>query len=348
MTQRNRKTLADNFMDGRMPTQASFGDMIDSMVNIVDDGIDKSPKDGLKISQLNNNNKLLSFYDEITVKDSLWSLAFSLSSQGEEGGNLRNMGFYCGSSKYAGLTLVGTTTPEMPEHERQAGKIRLGVNKQEPEYELDVVGIVASDGRAGRSGEIAVMADGRWHPILTGLAGCQAFEVMAGVGKEGTGRYALLHAFALNTFNSKPGWFSSTKGRINYHQSHCSSKCDQIELRWVDGENGYSLEMRTRCDYRVKESEELYIRYTLSQLWFDPFMANSTIKSGENIKPRLQDAGGRTEIPPAEPQNASVESSARIDFLSPKAGMGKIVPGNLSGRLIAIARRYCFFCKKKG
>ena len=41
MTKRNRKTLSDNFADGSLPTQDAFGDLIDSMVNIVDDGFDK-------------------------------------------------------------------------------------------------------------------------------------------------------------------------------------------------------------------------------------------------------------------------------------------------------------------
>jgi hypothetical protein len=91
---------------------------------------------------------------------------------------------------------------------------------------------------------------------------------MAGVGKPHSGRYALMHAFALNTFNSK-------KGSITYHQARFLSRCDQIDLRWVGATHDYSLEMRTRCSYEEGAQEKVFVRYYVTQLWFDPFMAGS-------------------------------------------------------------------------
>ena len=271
MTKRNRKTLIDNFADGSLPTQEAFGDLIDSMVNIVDDGFDKSAQDGMKVAQL-GNNKLISFYDEITVKAPLWSVAFSMPGYGGEAVNYKNLNFFYGNNNATGLTLVNAGEDETVE-----GKIRVGINKNSPEHEVDVVGVVASDGRIGREGrkENQVRADGKWHPIITGLDGCQAFEIMAGVGKPNSGRYALLHAFALNTFNSK-------RGNITYHQAHYSSRCDQIKLRWVGDTHNYSLEMSTRCNLEQNEDEEIYIRYYLTQLWFDPFMERCAQKDAPN------------------------------------------------------------------
>jgi len=82
MTKRNRKTLTDNFADGKLPTQEAFGDLIDSMVNVVDDGFEKNAKDGMKVAQL-DGAKLISFYYKITANDApLWSIAFPMSGYG--------------------------------------------------------------------------------------------------------------------------------------------------------------------------------------------------------------------------------------------------------------------------
>lgn len=280
MTKRNRKTLADNFSDGKLPTQEAFGDLIDSMVNIVDEGFDKSAVDGMKIAQLDNSSKLISFYDEITVKSPLWSIAFSTSGYAGDAGRYKNLNVYFGSSKANGLTLASAPDNESREDSSEEGRIKLGVNKSNPEHEVDVGGVIASDGRIGRKGrkELEVRADGKWHPIIVGLDGCQAFEIVAGVGKKRSGRYALMHAFALSTFNSK-------KGNISYHQAHYSSRCDQIDLRWVGQTHNYSLEMRTRCSFDRNSGDETFIRYFVSQLWFDPFMDNCTKEDTPDANP---------------------------------------------------------------
>ena len=277
MTKRNRKTLTDNFADGKLPTQEAFGDLIDSMVNIVDDGFDKSALDGMKVAQLGNNSKLISFYDEITVKAPLWSIAFSMTGYGDGAGSYKNLNFFYGNNTTTGLTLASTEGNKDGEEISGEEKIRVGVNKNNPEHEMDVNGVIASDGRIGRAGGNEVRADGKWHPIITGLDGCQAFDIMAGVGKKKSGRYALLHAFALNTFNSK-------KSNITYHQAHFSSRCDQIDLQWVGETHNYSLEMRTRCSFEQNIEEEIYVRYHMTELWFDCFMEGSTKKDGSNPK----------------------------------------------------------------
>lgn len=271
MTKRNRNTLSAYFADGQLPTQEAFGDLIDSVVNIVDDGFDKSPEEGMKVAQLDNNSKLISFYDEITVKAPLWSIAFSMSGYGGGAESGKNLNFFYGNNKAVGLTLA--SAPEDTGEKSLEGKIRVGVNKNDPGHELDVDGVIAADGRMGRAGKSVVRADGKWHPVLTGLDGCQAFEIMAGVGKPHSGRYALLHAYALNTFNSK-------KSNITYHQAHFGSRCDQIELRWVGETHDYSLEMRVRCSYEQNAKDEIHIRYYLTRLWFDPFMSDCVGKDG--------------------------------------------------------------------
>jgi hypothetical protein len=265
MTKRNRKTLVGSFADGEMPTQDAFADLIDSMVNIVDDGFDKSALDGMKIAQLDNNSKLVSFYDDITVREPMWSISFSMPSYQGGGGSVKNLNFLCGDATYGGLTLARSNSNGVED------KINVGINRRNPEHELDVGGVVAADGRMGRHGKYQVRADGNWHPIVEGLDGCHAFEVMAGVGKKNTGRYALLHAFALSTFNS-------SNSNVSRHQARYSSRCDQIDLRWVGETHNYALEMRTRCSYEQNSTDEVYVRYHITRLWFDPFMDGSAEK----------------------------------------------------------------------
>jgi len=270
MTQRNRKTLSGYFSEGQLPTQNAFGELIESMVNIVDDGFDKSPEDGLKLAQLKPGSKLVSFYEEITVGKPLWSISFSMSGHESGAGNYKNLNIFYGSNHSAGLTLAKMNENETHSEKNTEGKIRVGINQNTPQHELDVNGVIVADGRIGREEkkERSVLADGNWHPISEELDGCQAFEIMAGVGKKNSGKYALLHAFALNTFNTK-------KNSITRHQAHFMSKCDQIELRWTGSTHKYTLEMRTRCAYfDVDDEEQIYVRYFITNLWFDPTMAN--------------------------------------------------------------------------
>lgn len=260
MTKRNRKTLVENFADGEMPTQDAFADLIDSTVNIVDDGFDKTAVDGMKIAQIDNGSKLVSFYDDITVREPLWSIAFTTSDYGIAGVNAKNLNFSFGDAESGSFTLARTAGAS-----GSADRVAVGINRRSPAHELDVGGVVAADGRIGRAGKQRVRADGKWHPIIEGLDGCHAFEIMAGVGKKNSGRYALLHAFALSIFNSP-------KSNVSSHQARYSSRCDQIDLRWTGETHNYTLEMRTRCSYEQSASEEVYVRYYVTRLWFDPFM----------------------------------------------------------------------------
>ena len=136
----------------------------------------------------------------------------------------------------------------------------IGIRQASPQHELDVAGCIASYARVGRAGEMAVPADGNWYDITENMTGCQAWEVMAGVGaKDSEGRYALTHAIAMNAFNSN--------GTIDYRQTYFGNKCSRIELRWIaDDEDkpfDFRLQMRVGCSY----GENVWIKYHDDQLW---------------------------------------------------------------------------------
>ena len=67
MPRTNRNTLKEYFKRGSMPNQKHFYELIDSMVNISDDGIDKNPDDGLRLAPSKENSPVISLFTNIQV-----------------------------------------------------------------------------------------------------------------------------------------------------------------------------------------------------------------------------------------------------------------------------------------
>ncbi len=268
MTRRNRNTLKNYFQNGSVPTEDQFEDLVDSTLNIIDEGFDKSPSDGLKVSQLGDSGRLISFFKEHLAGKPLYFIRMDRDENlvvGAEGN--RNILF----------------TAENPDG---APAVRVGINTDEPENELDVVGVIRAEGRIGvasrlNSQELKVPADGNWHDITGSLYGCQAFEVTAGVGGRRTeGRYALMHAVALNTFNPKGFFFNflNLKKNIKYQSAHFRSRNDKLRLRWRDkGDRNYSLQLRSSTDF----GPNIQVKYYLTKLWFDDDMSGSRLEPNE-------------------------------------------------------------------
>jgi len=239
MAKRNRLTLKNYFKKGNLPKEEHFSDFIDSVLNIIDDGLSKSIDEGLKIAPIGNSEKLLSFFRNIEDKCPLWSFDLdkkkgALSLKNEDGNSI--------------LTFTK--------------KNKIGVNKDNPNYDLDINGIVASKGRAGGYKTGTVPADGKWYEILYNLDGCNAFEIVAGVGKKKSGQYALIHAIAVSTFNSR--------NKINTTQGYYRTMCNKIKLKWSGSKNNYSLNIKTKQSY----DKGVHVSYQITKLWFDEYMEN--------------------------------------------------------------------------
>jgi hypothetical protein len=52
MARVGRADLKKRFQTGRMPSEMDFADLIESMLNCLDEGFDKSQSNGLKVTQL--------------------------------------------------------------------------------------------------------------------------------------------------------------------------------------------------------------------------------------------------------------------------------------------------------
>lgn len=262
MEKLDRKGLKTKFKKGKMPAEQDFGNLIDSMVNILEEGFDKTADDGLKISQLMGSGRLLSFYENIAVENPQWFLELGI------GDNKLHFG-----TKDTPRVLSLRSYKEVIDGQATI-KIAVGINKETPEATLDVEGTIASSGRMGKANEMEAPADGEWWDITPALTGCEAFEVVAGVGgQDSDGKYALLHAIALNTFNGKSS--------IKQQQSFFGAKCNRIELRWLavpeQGSFHFKLQIRVLCSYCKEKSKtpDVWIKYHITRLWFDSLMLNS-------------------------------------------------------------------------
>lgn len=254
MAKINRVSLKNRFKNGSMPSETDFQDLIDSSLNIIDEGFNKSADTGFEVAQLGKSGKLMSFFENISVKSPLWSIGLDPGQSS----------LVFSSQKIPSvLTLASRNTADGSDEEKAC----IGVNNPRPAYELDVDGVVAARGRIGAPGRKKVPADGKWHDLTDPMGGCQAFEIMAGAGEKSSGRYALLHAFALNAYGDK--------AKIDKRQAYYDSRCNQLELRWQGGMDDFRLQMRSKCAYVAPGSAEVFIRYHLTRLWFDPYMAGS-------------------------------------------------------------------------
>lgn len=245
MAKKIRDTLKNYFDEGSLPSAEQFGDLIDSNLNIIEEGFDKTARDGFKISLIGDHSRLISFYRSGDPNNPVWTVEYD-----QENDQLKIVNPRAPADKPAAMTFDAD------------GNVS--------------VGLIAAAGRLGANpdGTTTVPADGQWHDITGELHGCQAIEVMAGVGSPGTGRYALLRAVAMNTHNPR-GWlfnFFNLKKRIQCQQAYYLSRGNRIKLRWrkVD-ENKYTLQIRTACGF----GEGVNIRFYLTNLWVDSKMDGS-------------------------------------------------------------------------
>jgi hypothetical protein len=117
---------------------------------------------------------------------------------------------------------------------------------------------------------LQVPADGRWHPIITGLTRCHAFEVVAAAsGAKDSSSYAVTHALAV-TGNS--GGRKSIRHTYSYDGWDWRRK---VRFKWRANGGGllkkgadYSLCVRTGCDFgKGDDGKPVMIRYHIARLW---------------------------------------------------------------------------------
>ncbi|MEO0972133.1 MAG: hypothetical protein AAFX85_03495 [Pseudomonadota bacterium] len=263
---KNRHTLKNLFAPGQLVSAESFQALIDSNLNMVDEGFEKTPEYGLKISSIGNHSALLSLYTPDNRNQPKWQIRYDEGRQ-----------------RLVIEAQDGVTQQEQPPLLTLSREGRLGVNAAAPEETLDVAGSLRSHARLGVTTSDPtwqppepVVADGQWKQITPVLSGCHALEVVAGAGLRRSGKWTLMHAMALNAYHPT-GWLFNlfgAKRRIRCTHAWYHQRGDKLRLRWrragADGDRAYVLEIRSNADYGGEPP--VPIRYHITQLWTDPFM----------------------------------------------------------------------------
>jgi hypothetical protein len=299
MTTQNRQTLKGYFSVGARPTARNFEDLIDSTLIMNDEGFIKTLKDGLRIISLGSSQALMSFEGPTSIRPA-WSLGFGGKDNGKEHNVLAlRRGPQDAASGPPALSFWDLpATPrdgaDAPTTWRGADPLPyVGVGTDAPTSKLDVRGVIRSEGRAGTL--VDVPADGQPHIISgpTDLRGCVALEVVAGVGIPDTGRFAIVHALAMNAYHPSrwDNWFGNRvwpllagKTPIRHTHAYYSRRADRLQLSWTRGplaskdqEHGkgarYTLCIRSRSPYLVNDGKQFAnVRTLVTKLWFDPHM----------------------------------------------------------------------------
>jgi hypothetical protein len=238
----NRQSLINYFKKGSTPTDKHFSDLIDSTVNIVDDGITRDRKNGFRITSVGNSNRLISFYKDFKQVEPEWSISLQ-------------------KDKNNSLTFQELNND--PAVVLQSGG-NVGIGVQNPKSKLDIDGIVTSKGRVGSFKKGQVPADGKWQVLIGELREPCALELMVRVdGEKGSGRYALAHVIALNTFGGR-----MSKGTIKKSSAYYGSYFNRLRFKWVGDLYNYSLQVKTARHYGLdpKTGESYPIMFSIGNL----------------------------------------------------------------------------------
>jgi len=238
----NRQSLINYFKKGSAPSEKHFSDLIESTVNIVDDGISREGENGFRITPVGRSNRLISFYKNFKQLKPEWS--FNLDKEGVNGLIIQQ------EDNKPVLVL------------KNGGNVGIGV--ENPKSKLDVDGFITAKGRIGSFLNGQVSGDGKWHTVIENITEPCAFELMVRIdGAKGSGRYALAHVIALNTYGGK-----SATGGINKTRTQYGSFFNRLRFRWSGSLYNYSFQVKTGRHYGLdpKTGEPFPIRFSVSNL----------------------------------------------------------------------------------
>ena len=249
MAIKNRDTLKNYFQKGTIISEKQFIDLIDSSMNIIDNGIDVNPKDGLRLNPTGIFSKIISFFEKKSKKSADYSI--NINHQNIEGLSLNNS---------SDETLL------------KINQDKIGVKTDEPAYDLHVNGALASNFRLGTYASGSIPANGKWHKIIENLDAINIFEIVATAsGEINSGNYSALHAIALSTFGG-----SKSRSKIKVLTAYWNGfgflgkifSKRKIKIRWGGTLHNYYLEMKTSGDWEInrKTNKPYQLKFNITRL----------------------------------------------------------------------------------
>lgn len=256
MPVQSREQLKSYFRNGTLVREEYFQNLIDSSINPLNDNLFPDSTNGLGVIA-SAKGRLLSFFKDLTRKREgtpSWVLELINGNNGSEDSISLSIPAVNNTPKRNVLYIKSDTS--------KPGIIngKVGVNTITPAYELDVNGTIGMKSRVGCFADPSVnpkliVADGKWHKLITNLKGFAAFEIIS-TAFHPNGIYAMYYTIALNAFGKNK--------RICAMQQVYSKRRHRIEMRWSPAQKGvYGLEIRTRSQY----NEQPLIYTKVTQLW---------------------------------------------------------------------------------
>lgn len=286
----------------------AYKSLIESTVNLKDDGLEKNEQDGLKLTLTGSSKKLLSFYER--MKDSpSWSI--SLNPDNQEGLSINEGG-------------------DIPRIFLKDGG-NIGIDTSDPRYTFDVAGLVAMEGRVGTYGQGYADADGSWQKILDRQDGCKAFEIIAHINDDEGKRFAITHAIVLISKGVK-GTQKKVKTVSAGSKWLWGRFFNKISFGWKlnaeaseDGPELYDLMIKSRTHYGLDGSDKpKQIFYRVTKLWDKEFendyypsrnLRARPVQRQVNVETGIQsNINQGTHVQPSRPSvpNISVKPPIRI------------------------------------
>lgn len=248
---RSRAELKAFFRNGRLPDESHFSFLIDSLVHKND--LWEKPNGGNGNSNGSANHRITSLNRSWYVYvDSQNNLVVSESDAVRLRLNANDRIDVGGPDAPFALQVNGWTGIGM----------RIGTYRPADDRRREY----PSSALAG----LQVPADGKWHPIITGITSCHAFEVLASAAGANTSKlHAVTHAIAV-TGNS--GGRKSIQQTYSYEGWYWRRR---IRFKWQSNGGGllkkgadYSLCVRTGCDYgKGDDGKPVMVRYHITRLW---------------------------------------------------------------------------------
>jgi hypothetical protein len=231
MAQRNRETLKQAFKQGSKPHEKDFENLIDSMMNILDDGISKTEQRGLNLSPGTENGTVLSISQAANHLSPLWRIAIS------QNGDLEIR--HCrDTSESPTLTL------------KNDGSLALG-----NENKITLLhGVVHSKFREGTLYKGNVPADGKWHDITDELADIQALEVVAFAGRPGDRKQSVVVAVATSC--------SGRHTEIGYTMSYSGYFIHKTRLRWKKIRKTDKAKLQAKTVWKYGSDKQIHYNIT--------------------------------------------------------------------------------------
>lgn len=241
MAIRNRNTLISGFSKGQRPTADDFKNLIESTVNILDDGFAKDAQTGIKLAPISEQEgTVMTFLQSMTDDGGRWVIDVIEH-------DLR-------------ISRVQENVKHPVLQLRQSGEMEFG----DPESPVTIQGTLNAGQRSGKKVDKQIPADGRWHDLTDYLEGVHALEVVCVMGKRHTGKHAVLLAHATHCFGSKP--------RIHRIRSHFGVFGNRLMLRWHKSRNERACKLQVRTRFKI--GPDFFIHGSVTSLWDNPLMQN--------------------------------------------------------------------------